>query len=149
MKFISHRGNLVGPNLELENTIDYVNFALKEGFEVEIDVWVAENRFFLGHDSPKQEIDISYLNNEKLWCHAKNIFALQQLLKMNTNCFWHFEDKFTLTSKGYVWAYPTVNYSNGVIAVLPEKYDGKNLFNCAGVCSDYILEYKTKIMIND
>ena len=36
------------------------------------------------------------------------------------NYFWHQEDKVTLTSKGYLWAYPGVICDNA-ITVLPEQ----------------------------
>ena len=37
MFFISHRGNLNGPNKKKENKIDYINKALKKKFDVEND----------------------------------------------------------------------------------------------------------------
>ena len=53
MYFISHRGNLNGPNSKKENSINYINNALNQNFEVEIDLWFEKNNFYLGHDSPK------------------------------------------------------------------------------------------------
>ena len=38
MLFISHRGNLHGPNPVLENTISYIDKALQDGFASEVDV---------------------------------------------------------------------------------------------------------------
>ena len=40
MKIISHRGNLYGPNPELENKPEYILAAIKCNFRVEIDLWV-------------------------------------------------------------------------------------------------------------
>ena len=34
--FISHRGNLNGPNKKEENKIEYINHALKKNFDVDI-----------------------------------------------------------------------------------------------------------------
>ena len=52
MFFISHRGNLYGPNRKEENKIDYINEAIKKKFDVEIDLWFVKNNFYLGHDEP-------------------------------------------------------------------------------------------------
>jgi len=49
-KFISHRGNLAGPMPEFENRPDYIDNALDLGFDVEVDLWSYDNKFFLGHD---------------------------------------------------------------------------------------------------
>ena len=38
MHFISHRGNLNGPDLQNENNPIYVQNAVNLGFEVEIDI---------------------------------------------------------------------------------------------------------------
>ena len=60
MIFISHRGNLSGPNPKLENSINYINEALKK-FDVEIDLWFHQRKFYLGHDMPQYEVDINFL----------------------------------------------------------------------------------------
>ena len=69
--FISHRGNLQGPNPERENEPAYIEEAIKAGFDVEIDVWMVNNELFLGHDEPKYKISPDFLLNhqDKLWCH--------------------------------------------------------------------------------
>ena len=38
MKLISHRGNINGPDLEKENTIEQIFIAIGKGFDVEVDV---------------------------------------------------------------------------------------------------------------
>jgi hypothetical protein len=38
--WIAHRGNTRGPNPEKENHPDYILQAIREGFDVEIDVWM-------------------------------------------------------------------------------------------------------------
>ena len=149
--FISHRGNLNGKNINLENSPEYINNALKEGYDVEIDVWFEEKVFFLGHDKPVYPINKSFLSNRKLWCHCKNIEALIELKKLNsTHCgefhyFWHENDKVTITSKGYIWAYPG-NDVEGSIAVMPE-INNDDTSNRLGICSDYIVKYKDIIKI--
>ena len=61
MIFIAHRGNLNGPNKEMENKPEYILKALNKDFYVEIDVWYINNSFFLGHDNPDYKIDIEFL----------------------------------------------------------------------------------------
>ena len=71
MILISHRGNLRGRIPKYENNPSYIEKALKEGFDVEIDVWYKDNEWYLGHDEPTYHINMNWLRNKKLWCHAK------------------------------------------------------------------------------
>lgn len=143
MIFISHRGNLNGVDESRENSPTYIIEALNEGIDVEIDVWFIGNEFFLGHDTPQYKVDYKFLLNEKLWCHAKNIDALMEMKKYVIHYFWHEKDTVSLTSKNYVWSYPTKNFKDNTIAVLPEIYNS-SIENCRGVCSDLIMKYKNK-----
>ena len=136
---ISHRGNISGPNRELENKPEYIISALTLGFDVEIDVWYIGNNFYLGHDKPEYKIEKGFLLQKKIWCHAKNIEALESMLKIGVHsCFWHQKDDCTLTSNGFIWTYPGKKLSDISICVMPE--DLNSLESCAGVCSDYIGE---------
>jgi hypothetical protein len=139
MILISHRGNLNGRIPDKENSPSYIESAIQKGFDVEIDVWYSNGNWFLGHDEPQYPININFLKNSKLWCHAKNIDALKHMLKNNIHCFWHQEDEHTLTSNGWIWAYPGSKLTEISIAVMPKN---KITENCAGVCCDYIQEYK-------
>ena len=80
MILISHRGNIDGPNPKMENKPEYVQKALDLGYDVEIDVWLIDGNFFLGHDEPQYKIERSFLQNKKLWCHAKNIEAFYRMI---------------------------------------------------------------------
>ena len=149
MFLISHRGNLDGKNENKENHPDYIEEALDKNYDVEIDVWNIFNNYFLGHDNPDYPIKKDFLKNNKLWCHAKNIDAIDDMLKNNIHCFWHEEDTVTLTSKGYIWTYPGKNLTEKSICVLPKKFGdiynkSMGIDECYGICSDYILEYKEK-----
>lgn len=140
MILISHRGNLRGPNKERENSILYVQEALQAGYDVEVDVWYLDKQFWLGHDEPLYKTNRGFLANSFLWCHAKNLEALNEMLFHKIHCFWHENDSVTLTSKNYIWAYPGVACEKS-IAVLPETKD-YIVTNHIGVCSDYIERYK-------
>ena len=147
MKLISHRGNISGPNPQKENHPNYILNALNKGYEVEIDVWYTD-KFMLGHDNPQYEFPFDLLEKfyTKLWVHCKNVEAIVKLknnpeLNSRLNYFWHENDTVTLTSKGYIWAYPGKQPINNSIAVMPE-INNDNITQCKGICSDYIEKYK-------
>ena len=140
MILISHRGNIDGKKPELENTPNYIQKALDLGYHIEIDVWY-DNGFYLGHDSPQHKVSFDYLINNKFWCHAKNLEAIIEMKKHPIHCFWHQKDDITLTSQGYIWAYPGKQQIKNSIAVLPEIYND-DISQCIGICSDIIESYK-------
>lgn len=146
MILISHRGNINGKNELYENEPSYINSALDEGYDVEIDVWLKNEKWFLGHDIPQYEINYNWLNDRKdsLWVHCKNIEAVVNLHSKDMHYFWHENDKITLTSKNYIWAFPSENKIKESIDVLPERYPNI-ISNCLGVCSDYIANFKYNI----
>ena len=150
MKFISHRGNTRGINNKKENTIEYINQALEEDFDVEIDVFYYKNEFWFGHDEPINRIkNTKILNSENIWTHAKNIDAAYNLLKFkNANFFWHQEDNITLTSKNFLWTYPNQQLTQKSICVLPEIQKSLSiemLNKIYGICSDNIDFYRKEI----
>ena len=140
---IAHRGNINGRKIEEENKPEYIDLAISEGYDVEIDVWFQNGEWYLGHDKPETEIDVRWLldREEKLWIHCKNMGALMEVKKYCLHYFWHENDEFTLTSKNYVWAFPTSINKQGTISVLPEIHSQK-VDGCKGVCSDFVQNYK-------
>jgi hypothetical protein len=144
MRFIAHRGNLVGPKIDLENDPNYIEKALTLGFDVEIDLWCIQGNLFLGHDLPQYKIALNFINERKnkLWIHCKNIESVEILSNENElNWFWHEEDTLTLTSQNFIWAYPGKQPISNSIAVMPELYNDE-VTQCIGICSDYIIKYK-------
>lgn len=140
MKIISHRGNLNGPNSITENSVLAISAALDKGFDVEIDVWFKNGKWYLGHDKPNYQIDESFLENKKLWCHAKNLDALNLMLKnKKIHCFWHQNDDFTLTSKNYIWTYPDkdTRYSSIIVLIKKQKIPKKTF----GICTDFPISF--------
>lgn len=140
MYFISHRGNLKGSNPKKENSVQYINDALNNNFDVEIDLWFEKNFFFLGHDNPQYKIDLDYIKKPKFWIHAKNLDCFYELSKYNLNFFWHEKDKVAITSKGFFWNYPGTMLSKKSICVMPEKHQ-INKVECLGYCSDFIQDF--------
>ncbi len=143
MILISHRANLFGPDKTLENHPLQIMYVMNMGYEVEIDVWVVNNKIFLGHDFPEHEINLEFLFDNRLWCHAKNLEALQLMLSHpKIHCFWHENDKVTLTSKNYVWTFPGNELISNSIACMPETKEFINIEKAIGICSDFITKYK-------
>lgn len=143
MILISHRGNIDGPNLERENTKSYIDECIDTGYEVEIDVWMIEDKLFLGHDEPTNPVTLQWLQDrsEKLWIHCKNFNSLQFLLGHNElRVFFHENEKYTIMSNGLIWAHE-LNETNQrcIIPLLTEKdLISWNPVSVFGVCSDYI-----------
>jgi hypothetical protein len=143
MKLISHRGNINGPEPGKENLPSYIKTALNLGYDVEIDVWNLNGDWFLGHDGPKQEIDLKFLMNPSILCHAKNLAALDKMLvHVNIHCFWHQEDHYTVTSRGFIVSYPGYEISERTICMKPELAALESVTNCYGICSDYIQRWE-------
>ncbi len=143
MILISHRGNVDGPIESRENSPNYIMEAIGLGFDVEVDVWYRDNSWYLGHDYPKYNIDITWLleRESKLWIHCKNVESLIEIKNYCLHYFWHESDEFTLTSKNYIWAYPREIPIKKSIVLLPEI--NQNIVDgCKGVCSDYVNKYK-------
>lgn len=148
MVYICHRGKK--NEHEPENEISNITKNISLGYDCEIDIWKIDNKLYLGHDYAKDQIDIDFLliNSKKLWCHAKNIEALNYMLKYkDLNCFWHQEDDYTLTSKGFIWVYPNKPLANGCIAVMPENtnYSISDMQICYGICTDKVEYYMEKV----
>lgn len=145
MKIISHRGNLYGIKNEYENNPIYIEQALKLGFDVEVDVWHIDNKFYLGHDIPQYFINSSWLidNSNFLWCHAKNTEALFELFKLKVHCFWHETDKITITNRGIPWCYPNTFIENGITVCLGVDKINTNIY---GICTDYPVEWQKLLL---
>ena len=140
MVFIAHRGNVNGPNPEAENYPPHILAVLREGWNVEIDLWINGSRLLLGHDCPQHDVDSNILLLDNVWIHAKNIEALDYCIERDLNCFYHNNDDCVLTSRHQIWTYPGKRpITARSIIVMPEKADYVlDDFNiCAGICSDY------------
>ena len=148
MRLISHRGNISGRIEEAENRPDYIEDALRLGYDVEIDLRVKDGKLYLGHNEPQYPLDIDWLEKHytRLWLHCKDITFLEKLSELNScrgylNYFWHETDTVTITSKGYLWAYPGKQPIKNSIAVMPEL-NNDDISQCYGICSDYISKYR-------
>ena len=147
MKIIAHRANINGPSIKNENQKNSIKECLNMGYDVELDIRSLEGKLYLGHDKPQLIINIEELRmiKNKVWVHCKNLQALSFFRRIDEefNYFWHEEDSYTLTSKGYIWAYPGEVLSPECISVMPEINCSLNNFKdlrnmrISGICTDY------------
>jgi hypothetical protein len=150
MKLIAHRGNITGPDPSKENHPEYIEQAIAQGFNVEIDIRYSplDGRLYLGHDEPTYKIDWFWLGKYKeyLWIHCKNVEALYEFSYGTSgfNYFWHQEDDYTLTSTNKIWTYPGKPYTPRSVIVMPEwnkhidQFVDLRVYDCYGICSDYV-----------
>ena len=147
MRLIAHRGLMNGPDISIENHPDTIEAAWAADFDCEIDVWRIDGKWFFGHHKPVYEVPAYFLTLGRSWFHCKNFDALDWFANHSRgiNFFWHETDPYTLTSFGYVWAYPGKPVRDNGICVLPENVmplSDVPALNCFGVCSDYVLEIR-------
>jgi hypothetical protein len=153
MKFISHRGNLNGPNTAKENDIDHiVHVLVHTPYDVEIDVWLIDSLILISHDFQNKEkistvtFDAIFSRfKNRLWVHCKNIGALSYFLKTNYNCFGHNDDSYVLTSHLDIFPQPGLVYENS-ITVMPELVwpdIEPVIFISKGILTDYPTKYET------
>jgi len=142
MRAISHRGNLCGPSPKSENNIRQIEYVIKYGYDVEVDVMYIDKKMYLGHDVPMWEISIEWLYNlsDKLWVHCKNLQAMYILKGYpKINFFSHNIDDYVLTSKGNIWTYPLKDTCRDSVIVCNTEdqtryYARKDIF---GICTDW------------
>lgn len=116
MRFISHRGNTNGKDVNYENTMSQICWAVFNGFEVEVDLqWNENDGLFLGHDdgvvSQKIMNPKKFLENKNLLVHCKNADAIAFIAKNDIFCewFWHETDNYTLTNFRDIVSYPGIH----------------------------------------
>lgn len=141
MKFISHRGNLNGPNPARENAPDYIDEAIKAGVKVEADLRRIGSDLYLGHDYPQYQVNFHWINDRKdsLLLHLKDLKSAQAVQNF-WHVFCHVGDPFTLTSEGKIWLHdlsmrPDENTIVPLITTdLVKSYGYRNVY---AICSDY------------
>jgi hypothetical protein len=134
---IAHRGNTNGAS-HRENQPSYLLESISAGYNIELDLWRIKDLLWLGHNGPQYLIKPEFLIEigHAAWIHCKNLEALYFL---NTelphlNYFWHQEDDYTLTSQGYIWAYPEMEVTSKTVIV---DLGNNSHLDAYGICSDY------------
>jgi hypothetical protein len=139
---IAHRGNYKGSDPLRENTVSYIEEAIAAGHDVEVDAWLLDGKWHLGHDFPGEVVELSFFERPQIWTHAKNLVGYVSLYNNHkVHVFWHNKDDFAITSKGIKWARTHVLTYDGVL-VLPELDDRFTSMlrlghlDPIGICSD-------------
>lgn len=152
MRIIAHRGLIDGPNKSIENRPKTIENALGADFDSEVDIWRVGTKWFLGHIELQYPVSSNWIMSvaPRAWFHCKNSEAMLWMANHSrgVNFFWHGLDDYTLTSAGYVWAYPGSKVEGNTILVLPERimeiHEIANI-NCYGVCTDFSLQVREGI----
>lgn len=140
MKIISHRGNIRGPVPDKENRPSYIDSAIGNGYDVEVDIRSINGELWLGHDEPQYKIDHNWLNKRRhyLWIHCKNVEAAHECWAYHSFC--HTSDPFTYTTTGKIWLHDlSQKIDNDTIIPLISMDDiNKHVNgNPYAICTDY------------
>jgi len=143
MILISNKGNIDGVNPESENKQDYIQMAINRGFQVKVDLWLMDNKLYLGSDKPDYELDIDWLerNASKLWIQCRSAELLSKLIDLdpigsNLHIF-IYNGETTLTNRGYIWDH--TGYKSISLTDIKDIDDDLDYY---GICSDHIGSYK-------
>ena len=124
MKIISHRGNVRGPIPDRENRPSYIDCAIGNGYDVEIDVRLIAGQLWLGHDEPQYKVEHSWLQPRKeyLWIHCKDLAAAKECWEYQAFC--HSSDPYVYTSNGKIWLHDlSMEIDSDVIIPLIDDID--------------------------
>lgn len=143
MRLIAHRGLIYGPNRSRENRVSVIRSVLEREFDVEVDVWRIDGHWWLGHDAPTEIVSQGFLEHPAIWVHCKNPDALRHATDA-MHYFWHENDAYTLTSRGFAWVYPgqELPVPRPTVAVVTGKHGDEMLnslsaIGVAGICTDW------------
>jgi len=150
MELIAHRGNIFGPQPEIENSPEYIDEAIRQLYKAEIDLWSVRGELFLGHDSPIYLIDFDYLFDRRdfIYVHLKGRFEEGNACLINDlNWFKHHDERFVFTNFGDKWYFPSAEIMSDGVNLMPEYSSTVELFiskmnRDVRVCSDYVGEIK-------
>ena len=143
MKIISHRGNIKGRQPQWENRPSYIDCAIGNGYDVEVDVRYVAGGLWLGHDQPQYRINHKWLEKRKsyLWIHCKNLSAALECRQYQSFC--HEEDDFIYTTTGKLWVHDlhqTIDH-NVIIPLMGageiESFKSQTNQIPYGICTDY------------
>ena len=141
MIIISQRGNIRGPIPDKENRPSYIDCAIGNGYDVEIDIRSIDGELWLGHDEPQYKVTHRWLRERRnhLWIHCKNIQAAEDCWIYQAFC--HSQDPFIYTSVGKIWLHDlSMKVDRDIIIPLIDiesinNYNGDKPY---AVCTDYL-----------
>jgi hypothetical protein len=142
---ICHRGNLNGPQKQIENNFGILIQRAIQGMDVEIDVWYHEGSLWLGHDRPEHKITLDWLaSSKRRLIHCKDGKTLEYLTlesgrrALDLHLFYHTNEHYAITSKGHILCCPGQPLLQGSLCMMPEmaKYTEEEKLICFSICSD-------------
>lgn len=142
---ICHRGNISGPQKQLENNFGILIQRSIQGLDVEIDVWYQEGALWLGHDKPEYRITLEWLAaSKRRLIHCKDGKTLEYLTlesgrkALDLHLFYHTNEQYAITSKGHIMVCPGQPLLKGSMCMMPEmaNYTEEEKLNCFSICSD-------------
>jgi hypothetical protein len=142
---ICHRGNLAGPQKQLENNFGILIQRSIQGLDVEIDVWYHEGSLWLGHDKPEYKITLDWLAScKRRLIHCKDGKTLEYLTlesgrkALDLHLFYHTNEHYAITSKGHLLVCPGQPLLQGSLCMMPElaNYTEEEKLKCFSICSD-------------
>lgn len=164
MQLISHRGNLIKPDLSRENQIWAIEECIKLGYKVEVDLWAYEPiddngfRLYLTHDEPTGKcgdkslrLDITWLleHQNSLLVHCKNRVAVEYAMsELDGEWFVHDKDRWAGTSYSHLICYceeSDIIDEERVLLMMPEHHNINEIpKGIYGVCTDFVEDYAKK-----
>jgi hypothetical protein len=140
---IANLGNTNGQKPELENTLPYIQKALKEGWHVCVDVIFHSGAFILPRDGGFHVAPPALLSKQRVWCRAHDPNTVDALCNVGAHCFLNSENFMSLTSAQFIWTLPPHELVARSIAMLPETAPPDWLDNAepAGLCSNEPVRY--------
>ncbi len=143
MILISHRGNTNKTFPDRENSPSYIDEAIKQGYDVEVDVRLIGNKLFLGHDTPDYPVTLTWLLDRKiyLFVHTKNFGALSHLIDSELRIFYHQKENHTIINNcDLIWSHNLAEANEkSIIPLLSQEnirhFSGTQV---AGICSDFV-----------
>lgn len=148
MIYISYRGVFDGNNFQDANTPNQITKAMNFGFNVMIDVWKVNDKFYLGNEQPTTEVTAKYLQNKRFWLNARNnamITFLQSEPAKNYPNWFYFPSMpppaYVTASNGKLITPGNVPINNNSVIFLPEITDTAMFstvhLRCFGIVSSY------------
>jgi len=132
MILISNYGNVNRTNHN-QNTPDYVENAIRMGYNCRIDVMYTDQLYINNYPIT---LDFILKYHKKLWICCINIEALKYLLEFECFHIWYKDEM--LTNYGFIWGSPVS--TKKAIYVINSIESIKNIQITCGhaICSDYI-----------
>lgn len=140
---IAHLGNIDGRQPKRENTLTYLNEALKAGWHICVDVVFRNGGFCLPNERGMTPAPPAFFSKQRVWCRTRDADTLDALCNVGAHAFFASTDPMTLTSSQFVWTLPPANLSPRAIACFPELTDADWLerFEPAGICTNSPAQY--------